>query len=414
MTLRDYVRRAERALVHALLVVLPSRGHVVINGSPLNEGNAVEMVRVCAERYPGRIVWLVPDATAARALLDAVNADPAHRVEIVAHRSLAGAVKFATAEVSMFTHGLYGNPRRARRKTMVNLWHGGGFKASVMSDQNGNPSIHSDYLVTATAQFGRERAEECKLPAGGLLLTGNPRIDQFARSESAPIERLGIRRDVPFVLWMPTFRRNKGRGLTGGWSDAVGGVDINQEMAEIAGILDREYGIRVVVKPHAQDEQSRVIEQAVTVTDDDLLAAGVQLYELLGASSGLLTDYSSVWVDYLVLDRPIGFIVPDEAEYRRGRGFRPSDALDWLPGDRLCTENYVREFAHDVRSGGRGSVDRRRAVADHIGYCSRLGAANRVLDELERRNVFRFPLRPGAGQLPNGSCSSQSTVYSSE
>ena len=96
---------------------------------------------------------------------------------------------------------------------------------------------------------------------------------------------------------------------------------------------------------------------AVILTNDELAAAGVQLYELIGASSGLLTDYSSVWIDYLSLDRPIGFVVPDELGYAAGRGFTPPDALDSVcPGVRLVDIDEIRVFAEDVRSGRRRLV----------------------------------------------------------
>ena len=36
---------------------------------------------------------------------------------------------------------------------------------------------------------------------------------------------------------------------------------------------------------------------------------GTTLYGLLARSSALVTDYSSVWTDYLTLDRPIAFII---------------------------------------------------------------------------------------------------------
>ena len=302
----------------------------------------------------------------------------------------------------MFTHGLYGNPGRVRRKTMVNLWHGGGFKGAVMSDAEGRPAIHSDYLVASSRQFGEILARQCGLPPGGLLLTGNPRIDQFAAATTAPLDRLGISTDRPFVLWMPTFRRNKGRGLTASWSDVApdDGSDLNAVMARGVHVLSSEFGVSVAVKPHPQDAESRRIEGAQVITNEDLRGAGVQLYELIGASSGLLTDYSSVWIDYLALDRPIGFVVPDEPGFTSGRGFDPPDALDWLPGPKLRTLDDVREFGRDVRDGGSGSSARRRHVAEHIGHVSGPRVADRILDELDARAVFSRPLRAAAGPGP--------------
>lgn len=381
------------------MAVAPRSAHLVVSGFPDNEGNAVEALRACAERYPGRVIWLAADRDGARGILVAAQADPDRRVEILPHRSFRGVWAFVTAEASMFTHGLYGNPRRVRRKTMVNLWHGGGFKGSVMSDARGRPSIWSDYLVASSEQFGRARARECALPDDGLLLTGNPRIDQFARSPTAPLDRIGLSHDRPFVLWMPTFRKNMGYGMTSGWSEVEGGaVDVNAVMAEGVAILRMEFDITVVVKPHPQDAESRRIPGALIVTNDDLAAAGLQLYEVIGASSGLLTDYSSVWIDYLALDRPIGFVVPDEEGYTRGRGFDPPDALDWLPGPRVRSLDDVRAFGDEVLSGGLGGTARRREVAEHIGHVASAHVAHRVLDLLEERNVFSAPL--GSAPLP--------------
>ncbi|WP_395245661.1 CDP-glycerol glycerophosphotransferase family protein [Agromyces sp. MMS24-K17] len=386
----------QRVLVRGIVAIAPKRPHLVINGYPVDEGNAVEMLRVSAERYPGRICWLVPDVDEARAVLAAAGADPGHRVEVVPHRSLSGLWWFATAEVSMFTHGVYGNPGRVRRKTMVNLWHGGGFKGHIMSDERGRPTISSDYLVASTRKFGLARARECRLPEGGLLLTGNPRVDQFARAHGAPLDRLGIDRSRPFVLWMPTFRKNKGRGLTASWSDVVGEgqPDVNAVMAGCVDLLSRAHGLAVVVKPHPQDAESRAVPGAVVVTNEDLRAAGVQLYELIGAAAGLLTDYSSVWIDYLALDRPIAFVVPDEEGYAAGRGFDPPDALDWLPGPKLHDQADVRAFAADVESGGEASRARRREVAAEIGHAAGADVAHRILDELQARGVFMHPIAP--------------------
>lgn len=382
-------------LVRWAMALTPRSAHLVIHGFPVDEGNAVEMLRASARRYPGPVYWLVPDVDQGRSVLESAGADPSGRIQLVEHRSFAGVRRFVTAEVSMFTHGLYGNPKRVRRKTMVNLWHGGGFKGAVMSDAKGRPAIHSDFLVASSRQFGEILARQSGLPAGGLLLTGNPRIDQFAAAASVPLDRLGIPVDRPFVLWMPTFRRNKGRGLTDSWSDVSpdDSSDVNAVMARGVDILSREFGVSVVVKPHPQDAESRRIEGAFVVTNEDLRDGAVQLYELIGASSALLTDYSSVWIDYLALDRPIGFVVPDERGFTSGRGFDPPDALDWLPGPKLRTLDDVREFGRDVRDGGSRSSARRREVAEHIGHVGGPHVADRIMDKLEARGVFSRPLR---------------------
>ena len=385
------IRVAQRAIMRAALVVLPRRPYVVVHGFPTAEGNAVEMLRGLADRYPRRIFWLVSRIEEGRSIAaaSALNLD---RITLVRHRSMAAMWRFATAEVVMFTHGLYGNPRPPRHKTFVNLWHGGGLKASIMTDARGRPAIHSDFLVASSAQFGSQLARQCHLPPEGLLLTGNPRVDQFARSSSEHLRRLGVSTDRPIVVWMPTFRKNTGRGLTAGWSESHDdGHGVNDAAEHAVEILTRA-GLTVIVKPHPVDADSRNIRGATIVTNDDLLRAGVQLYELIGASDALLTDYSSVWIDFLALDRPIGFIIPDEAQYAAGRGFSTVDVLDWLPGPRLEADSDYEAFALDVTAGGNDQRERRAAVALHIGSTAIPHVSAAVLTALDQRGVFRPPI----------------------
>src|SRR5918993_2011540 len=99
--LKGIARRVQRVLVQWAMVVTPASPHLIVHGFPINEGNAVEMLRASARRYPGRVYWLVPDLEQGRAVLASSGADPEGRVELVVHRSFAGVRRFTTAEVSM-------------------------------------------------------------------------------------------------------------------------------------------------------------------------------------------------------------------------------------------------------------------------------------------------------------------------
>lgn len=375
--------------------VTPSRPHVVISGMPTTEGNATEMVRATARRYAGRVYWLVPDVLVARRLLVAEDLAGSGTVEILAHRSFQAVVRTVTAEVLMFTHGVFGNPAPVRRKTMVNLWHGGGIKGNLMAFEDGEPIIRSDYLVAGTARIGAILARQSRVSNDRLLVLGNPRVALFGRPfDPAVLESLGIPSDRPFVVWMPTYRRNRGHGLVSGWSEVGTETSgLNTTVALGVEALTRS-NLTVVIKPHPQDLESLSVPGACIVTNSDLADAGVHLYQLLGASAGLLTDYSSVWIDYLGLDRPIGFAVPDLESYTDQRGFDPPDSLDWLPGDKVLSGDDFAAFADDVREGGVRTRPRRRQVAEHWGHVFHPDAPDRILDELNRRDVFGGRLGP--------------------
>mgnify|MGYP000849114584 FL=1 len=71
---------------------------------------------------------------------------------------------------------------------------------------------------------------------------------------------------------------------------------------------------------------------------------GVMLYELLGMADKLITDYSSVYIDYLILDKPIGFFIPDLKKYSNDRGFYENNLNESLPGPILEQDNDLIDF----------------------------------------------------------------------
>ena len=103
-------------------------------------------------------------------------------------------------------------------------------------------------------------------------------------------------------------------------------------------------------------------------------------------SAGLVTDYSSVWVDYLLLDRPVAFHVPDRGSYQRA--LFPADVLDWVPGEVVGPEAPFARLLADLDAGGQEDSDVRRAVAERIGLTTSRTSADDLVDELAARGVL--------------------------
>ena len=61
------------------------------------------------------------------------------------------------------------------------------------------------------------------------------------------------------------------------------------------------------------------------------------IYDVLAFVDVLITDYSSIYFDYLLLNRPIVFYVPDLERYKETRGFLLEPYEKWTPGDKART-----------------------------------------------------------------------------
>lgn len=76
----------------------------------------------------------------------------------------------------------------------------------------------------------------------------------------------------------------------------------------------------------------RGLSNVLVFSDADFAAEGIRLYDLLARSDALITDFSSVFADYLLCDKPIAFDISDIDVKSDGlRGFVVDDPCNICP-----------------------------------------------------------------------------------
>jgi CDP-glycerol glycerophosphotransferase len=368
--------RIVRAVIGGLLLVVPPRRQVTVYGWPDHEGNAVALVRFLARQgEERRIVWLTSGALPAQPDADGWR----DRVRIRSKRSIRGFWDYLRSDVVCFTHGLYRSPEPRRGRVFINLWHGDGPKRTENPEFAARPGATA--IVGQTRLWGDKKAVELGMPASSVLVVGNPRIDDFAEpmtpaQRQALTELLGPR----FLLWMPTYRDSNGAGFRE-WSDGRRLSDTGQmaALAAHARAASELHGITLAVKPHPMDRDVYAgVPGLLSIDDDALQALGLTLYQVLGASDALITDYSSVWTDYLVVDRPILLLCPDYEEYAATRGFNVPDLRAVAPGPLVEDAAALTGFIAEVAEGRDSFRARRLALMEEIGAVGEPGASARL------------------------------------
>lgn len=162
------------------------------------------------------------------------------------------------------------------------------------------------------------------LPASRVRVTGYSRNDAIWPSAQAlwPEEGAGVeefqqeaaggRKRV--LLYVPTFRDNTGSGprsvFEHTWSE--------EQQLELDRLLERLDAILLVkLHPHIATKW-KVVGEARAIR---FLPSELDVYPILNRVDVLITDYSSIFFDYLLLERPVIFYCYDLAEYERDRGF---------------------------------------------------------------------------------------------
>ena len=222
----------------------------------------------------------------------------------------------------------------------MNLWHGDGPKD--IRRPRGRRDDPSTCLVGSTRLFSGHQAAGFDVPEDRVLSSPATRAPTSSGGRSTRLDWPASA--SPATSWCgcrpsaapgPSARCGPSRRRP---------IRSTSGPAELGVLLEglRQRGIQLVIKPHPMDAEERRWDGAVTITDADLVRAQVSLYGVLGQARGLVTDYSSVWVDYLLLDRPLAFLVPDRDTY--SRTLVPADVLDWVPGELVGRRRPLRHL----------------------------------------------------------------------
>lgn len=345
--LKKEVRRAIAVPVARLFmrVTRPQR-LALVAGLPDSEENSLATAAELARSYPGEVVLVANDPALARAALDraaALLGIDASRVTVIAKKGAFGT--FLRAELVFYTHGLYDSPRPVGRRLHVNLWHGTGPKWNA--NANFAQRIGAQAHAASSPLWGHEAMRALSVPADARLVAGNPRQDVVAAARDRhKLDPLGLDPARPLVVWLPTFRSSATAGLVGlREGDPITAAD-GRAFAAAA----ERHGVQLAAKPHRLDSELFTSLGVTVLTDEQILAAGLTLHELMGFAAGLVSDYSSGWVDVLDRDVSIALHVPDIDAYRTARGLNRPDLAVVADGLTITPQDADAFFA-DVAAG---------------------------------------------------------------
>lgn len=386
------IGRSVLATLHgALSHVLHRKSHICVYGWPDHEENSLFAAALLAG-IPGlHVTLLAARPAAARTYLTLTHPRSlVASIQIVSKNSLRGLLRASAAEVLLFTHGLYGSPDLTRRKLVINLWHGYGPKA------NDNVAfaarIPFSVLTCNTPVWARAAARWLGAPNPRIWRTGNPREVAFSLpARPAAMAKLGLEANR-FILWMPTYRGANGASGRA-WRDSPdlssrldeGGADTVSGVARLA----QAAGVEVILKPHPLDTARYGRGGLRVITTDEIFASGMTLYQFIAASRAMISDYSSVWVEYLDLDKPLILYCPDLPDYDLGRGFSRPTMMDLVPDLIARSPGDLRPFFQAVASGADWRAAERHAAKERLeiqpGLVDGAAFTSAVLAELARR-----------------------------
>ncbi|MCE5519980.1 CDP-glycerol glycerophosphotransferase family protein [Staphylococcus pseudintermedius] len=204
----------------------------------------------------------------------------------------------------------------------INTWHGTplkhmGFdvKNNLKGSQNTMKNfLASDYMISPNAHTTNIFKHAFKLDglySGEILEIGYPRIDLTINTTANEAreylaEHLNLKKK-PIILYCPTWR---GKNVNDPENSLL---NVFEEIK----LLNQKLPHQVLVKVHpfVYSKAKEMPELKPYLVPDFL-----DTNQLMPAVDLMITDYSSIFFDFLVTDKPIVFYVPDLDKYQNERG----------------------------------------------------------------------------------------------
>jgi CDP-glycerol glycerophosphotransferase (TagB/SpsB family) len=376
LPLRSVVRRAVRRIDRD-----PS---LCVFGATMNrffDNSAYLYLQVAQRSDPLRCVWI----TGSRALTERLRAAGFEAETRWSRRGIVLCVRAGSYVVSSYASDV--NRWLGEGATLVNLWHGVPLK-KIERDIDSGPlrlvyeerqpmkaafsdQLRPPELLLSPSAFIAERCltSAFAIPLERCLPYGYPRTDHFFSPPLEPPHELLVS-DVQ--RWQQLRGRERVVGYFPTWRDhraetEPGGLELERLGSALTAI-----GAHLVFKPHPHHTPPAALPGITVLDAEDDADAYLPLCDVL------VTDYSSLAFDFMLLQRPIVYFVPDIDEYASYRGFY-FPPQEMMPGPLI---RDPRQLVAAIEAALLSEPDPRLAAVRDLVWGDYTGGASERLGEL--------------------------------
>ena len=255
----------------------------------------------------------------------------------------------------IFTTHLFYIPieHKLKDQLYIDLWHGCGYKG-----QNHKENVKSffDFLVVPGPIFVQSKARFWNTTEDKFLPIGYPRYDWLQQNdENAHKMFVNLKEECEkLVIWMPTFRNSQHSRFP---EDEIKEYPLLTTIEKWKAVDEccHKNGVRLLIKLHTfqkeYDIDFSLFSNIIRIDNEDFEKNSTDLYHFLPYTDALISDYSSVAIDYLIVNKPIAFVLDDYDRYKTTRGFVFDNPQKYMPGHHLYNVNDLQSFLEDVVQG---------------------------------------------------------------
>lgn len=178
-----------------------------------------------------------------------------------------------------------------------------------------------DHVVVASEEAAKICAYEFNYPIDRIHSLGLPRNDEL-KKKKIQLSPLFSKEYNKIIVWYPTYRQHKtSKNIYNG---SALPIIHNVEQAKKLDSIAKELNVLIVLKPHFAQDISYVKDMNLAnirfIDDKFFVENHISSYEFVGNCDALITDYSSIYFDYTLCNKPIALVLEDIELYKEDTG----------------------------------------------------------------------------------------------
>lgn len=282
---------------------------------------------------------------------------------------------------------------KRKEQKVIYLCHGfAGYKAAKGGPVNDKGIKTHDDFINVTGDIPEKVLHLYRKNIYGakIVQLGFPRLDYFySNNKEACIafnQQYGLSKYNKVFLWMPTFRQSIAKNISEEYQSNETKLPLFttfDSLEKFNNYLNKINSLVILKIHHLQKEErtfSKVYSNILFINDEDINILGFQLYQFIPLTDALITDYSSISADYMLLNKPIIFILDDYEQYDKSRGIIPDNAKELWAGDQVYTIKELKRAMDDIVSGKDRYMDKRNKLLPNFYKYVDGNSSKRILD----------------------------------
>ncbi len=213
------------------------------------------------------------------------------------------------------------------RKEQISIYCGHGSIGLKNCKGLCNISPTADYFLAPSENYAPILADQlsCENWEKKAIYLGYPSHDVLFEQIDDEFLKITPESYSKKIVWMPTFRRGGGFNRSDSTKELPLGIPLiesQEDFARLDNFLAKN-NILLVIKLHPMQDADTYKDLKSThnikvLTGTDVKRLNIDNSRLLNCADALLSDYSSAAYNFLLLNRPLGFVLSDLKDYKIG------------------------------------------------------------------------------------------------